>query len=263
MQRSTSLDIVTSYTSATPTSRDRTVTHWITEQVTLPVSTSTAAFYTTLSSPLAVTNNGTSTVVRWTSPALATVTLAPAACASGTSAANNSMPLAKIVTEYTGTYSPFSGQVTAMPTTWPTAVTTYITLTASYRVVTRLGSTVTATSTVTGYNWLSTTTVSQNKTITVAPFRYTNTVYLNTATVTSTDWHLAYSTKAAPTACPDTPTVTSRGAVRPHESHCGARRPRRRRPAAAARLVVPDRVPARADWHPRHGRERMLPAVPR
>jgi hypothetical protein len=42
----------------------------------------------------------------------------------------------------------------------------------------------------------------------VAPFRYTNTVYLNTVTATSSDWHLTYTTKDAPTVCSDIATVT-------------------------------------------------------
>jgi len=216
VKRSTSLSIVTLYTSEPPTSSDRTVTHWVTEQLTLPVSTYTSAFYTTLSAPLTVTSNGTSTIVNRVSAALATVTLSPAAaCANSGSPTGSSggavLVPAKTVTEYTGTYSPFPGQVTTTPTTWPTAVTTYVTLKASYRVLTRVGSTVTATSTVTGYNWLSTTTVSENKTITIVPFRYNSTVYLNTVTATSTEWHLAYTTKAAAVAtssCPETPTVT-------------------------------------------------------
>ncbi|KAI1410368.1 hypothetical protein F5Y13DRAFT_192550 [Hypoxylon sp. FL1857] len=206
VQRFTSLDIVTSYTHEPPTSKDRTVTQWITEQVTFPVSTYTSAFTTTLSTPLVVTSNGTSTIVSWVSPVRATITLSPTACAESVSPASTSP--AKIVTEYTGTYSPFPGQVTTTPTAWPTAATTHVSLTASYRVLTYVGSTVTVKSTATGYNWLSTTTISENKTVTVAPFRYTNTVYLNTMTTTSSDWQLAYTTKPAPTACPDTRTVT-------------------------------------------------------
>lgn len=207
VQRSTTLDIVTSYTNEPPTSSDSTVTRWITEQVTFPVSTYTLASYTTLSTPLSITSNGTSTVVQWVSPAVATVTLSAAACASSKSPDNSTLPT-QTVTEYTGTYNPFPGQVTTTPTAWPTAVTTYVTLTASYRVLTHVGSTVTLTSTVTGSNWLSTTTVSKDTTITVAPFRYNSTIYEHTVTTTSSDWHLAYTTKTAPTACPETPTVT-------------------------------------------------------
>ncbi|KAI2633030.1 hypothetical protein GGS26DRAFT_64786 [Hypomontagnella submonticulosa] len=206
VQRSTSLDIVTSYTTEAPSSQDKTVTHWVTEQVTLPVSTYTEAVTTTLSTPLKITSNGTSTIVNWVSPVLATVTLSPTACADSVSPARSTPP-SKVVTEYTGTYSPFPGQVTTTPTAWPTAVTTYIHLTVSSRVLTHIGSTVTVTSTATGYNWLSTTTVSTNKTFTVAPFKYTSTVYLHTLTTTSSDYQLAYTTAAA-TACPETPTVT-------------------------------------------------------
>lgn len=219
LQRSTTLEIESSYISETPTSRDTTVTHWITEQTTLPVLTLMSPVYTTLSTPISVTSNGTSTITRQISPILATVTLLPTACAStilpanstsptnGTSATNSTL-LIKAVTEYTGTYIPFPGQVTTTPTAWPTAVTTYITITDSYRLFTYVGNTVTVTSTVTGKNWLSTTTISENRTVTVAPFRYTNTVYLNTVTVTNSDWQLIYTTKSAPTACPETPTVT-------------------------------------------------------
>ncbi|KAI0377719.1 hypothetical protein F5Y04DRAFT_171706 [Hypomontagnella monticulosa] len=200
VKRSTTLDIVTEYTTEAPSSQDRTVTHWLTEQVTFPVSTYTAAYTTTLSTPLKVTSNGTSTIVAWVSPTLATVTLSPTACA-------DSEPPSKTVTEYTGTYSPFPGQVTTTPASYPVAATTYVTLTASYRVLTQVGSTVTVTSTATGFNWLSTTTVSSDKTFTVAPFKYTSTVYLNTVTTTSSDYQLGYTTAAA-TPCPETPTVT-------------------------------------------------------
>lgn len=213
IRRSTSLGIVTSYTSEPPASSDKTVTHWETEQVTLPVSTLTLASTTTLSTPLAVTSNGTSTITHWVSPVLATVILPPTACvkdvvSADSDAPDNTLLPAETATEYTGTYSLFPGQVTTTPTSWPTAVTTYMSLTASSRVLTYVGSTVTITSTVTGYNWLSTKTVSENKTYTVAPFRYTNTVYLHTTTTTSSDWQLTYTTKAAPTTCPETPTVT-------------------------------------------------------
>lgn len=216
VQRSTKLEIITGYTSEAPTTKDRTVTTWLTEQMTLPLSTYTSVSYTTLSKPLVITSNGTSSVVSWVSPARATVTFTPTACAdsllpaNGTRLANSTMTN-KAVTQYTGTYSPFSGQVTTTPASWPSAVTTYVNLTVSSRVITQIGSTVTVTSTVTGHNWLSTTTLLTNKTSTVIPFRYNSTSYLTTVTVTSSDWHLAYATAAAPTAptaCAATPTVT-------------------------------------------------------
>src|SRR3569833_2596774 len=58
VKRSTSLSIVTLYTSEPPTSSDRTVTHWVTEQLTQPVTTYTSAFYASLSAPLTVSSNG-------------------------------------------------------------------------------------------------------------------------------------------------------------------------------------------------------------
>src|SRR3569833_254791 len=114
VKRSTSLSIVTLYTSEPPTSSDRTVTHWVTEQLTLPVSTYTSAFYTTLSAPLTVTSNGTSTIVNRVSAALATVTLSPAAaCANSGSPTGSSggavLVPAKTVTEYTGDIQPIPG----------------------------------------------------------------------------------------------------------------------------------------------------------
>lgn len=208
VSRTTSLTIMTSYTTEGPSSSDSTVTHWITEQVTIPVSTQTPAVYVTLSTPRRVTDNGTSTITSWVSPIRATVTLPAAACANNSLPANNTR-VAAAVTEYTGTYTPFPGQVTTTPTVWPTAATTYVNLTASYRVVTQVGTTVTLTSTATGYNWLSTTTLPDTTTITLAGFRYNQTIYQNTVTVTSSDWHLTYATKAAATtACAETPTVT-------------------------------------------------------
>jgi len=208
IQRSTSLEIVTSYTSEPPRSSDRTITTWKIEQVTFSVSTYTSAPHTTLSTPRVVTNNGTSTITQWVSPVLATATLSPLACGKNASALSGLSP-ARVVTEYTGTYSPFSGQVTATPTAWPSAVTTYVSLTVSYRILTHVGQSTIVTSTATGSNWLSTTTVTDTRTTTVANFRYNSTVYLHTITATSSDWRLAYTTvPATATACPDTPTVT-------------------------------------------------------
>ncbi|KAL1891482.1 hypothetical protein Sste5346_007573 [Sporothrix stenoceras] len=189
--------------SNTTIRKDRSFTHWVTDQVTFPVTTYTAATTTTLSTPLSVRSNGTSTVVSWVSSALATVTFWPANCYN----VGGENGTQTTVTKYTGTYSQFSGQITAAPTVFPTAVTTQINVTGTYRVVTSIGSIVTVSSTATGSNWLSTSTVSSNKTVTVAPFRTTGTVYDHTITVTSSDWHLAYTTVYA-TVLPCGPTRT-------------------------------------------------------
>ncbi|TPX07455.1 uncharacterized protein E0L32_002075 [Thyridium curvatum] len=215
--KSTSLSITTLYTNEAPTTSDKTVTTWFIGEVTVPTSTYTPT--TILSTPLTVTSNGTSTITKMVSPCLATVTLSPTSCASSKQSLTESTSEAKkaslssVVTVYTGTYTPSSGQVMTTPTAWATAVTTYIDITASYRVVTQVGYVVTTTITATGYKYLATGTLSANKTITYAPFKYTSVVYLHTATVTSSDWYLAYTTKA-PAASPgascseSAPTVT-------------------------------------------------------
>ena len=275
VSRSTTLDIYRTYKHESATSSDRTVTTWKIEQVTVAVSTFTSAPVTTLTAPRVITANGTSTILTWVSPILATVTFPPNACASSIQSVNGTQPIngtqpvngtqpingtspfngtspnnstsaingtapaigkppasgapfansttsavaasptngtwpARTVTKYTGTYAPFSGQVTTTPTVFPTAVTTYVTLTVSYRVSTHFGTVTTVTSTATGYNYLSTTTVYRNETVTVAPFRYNITVYPETTTVTSSDWGLTYTTASAPvrTTCPETTTVT-------------------------------------------------------
>lgn len=196
VKRSSSLKVLTSYTSEPPVSRDSTVTSWVTAQTTLPVSTLTLSHTTTVPHPSVVTNNGTWTSVSMVSPIAATVTLSPAVCANDPSPSNGTFP-AKTATVYTGTYAPFPGQVTTAPPTWPTAAITLTSMTVSYRVLTKVGTQVTVISTVTASNWLSTTTLSTNSTVSIFPFKFLSTSYLHTVTVTSSDWQLAYTTKPA------------------------------------------------------------------
>ncbi|KAH8892643.1 hypothetical protein GQ53DRAFT_746107 [Thozetella sp. PMI_491] len=106
------------------------------------------------------------------------------------------------VTEYTGTYTPVSGQATTLPSTYPTliacaqSVTTYLGL---YEVVTVTKTeSVTATSVVLSATATTTSTVTLGKT----------TVYGATVTTTTTSYTVANTLAVKTTACEETTTTT-------------------------------------------------------
>ncbi|KAK3326125.1 hypothetical protein B0H66DRAFT_637441 [Apodospora peruviana] len=194
---------VSSYLSEPTMSRNINSTTWTTVTVTEPLITSVEIVYTTPLAPPTVTQNVTTTEI-WTSPVVATITLpaVTATCTNGAAAASG--PSKKVtVTKYTGTYQPIPGQVTTTKTIWPTAVTTYLSVTPSYRVFPYTGSTVTVTSTFTDTAYLSTT-ISTATYSAAGPwgYRYTVTRYRSTVTATQSDYQLAYVT----------PTVSAGGA---------------------------------------------------
>jgi hypothetical protein len=187
--------IVTSYISKPAARKNINWTTWSTVIVTESLEQRWDIVYTT-GTPPTVTVNGTSTDVVWTSPTVATVTFAPTTCI------NSAETPKSTVTKYSGEYKPFLGQVTTTKTSWPTAVTFYYFLTASYHVYTFIGSTVTTTSTATGTTYLSTTVVGTKTMDFAAGGRYyTRTRYSNTVTHTSSDHQLAYMTKPVGVVC--------------------------------------------------------------
>jgi hypothetical protein len=180
-------------------------TTWAAVTVTEPLAYRQSVITITRSVPPTVTIPGTQTDTIYTSPTVATVTFAPTTCT------NSLSPPKSISTVYTGTYTPFPGQVTTTSTRFPTAVTTYFFITASYRVNTYIGTTSTTTSTYTDTSYLSTTTTG-TVTVDAANFGkgYTRTRYSNTITTTFSDWQLAYTTKPVSVDCkPDTPTMVT------------------------------------------------------
>ena len=191
--------IVSSYLSEPVASRNINHTSWATVIATEPLEQRWDVVYTTgTGPPPTVTVSGTATEVVWTSPTVATVTLTATTCVdlAGTP------PPKRTITAYTGEYVPFPGQVTTTKTTFPTAVTTHLYLTVSYRVYTFTGSTATATSTATGTTFLSTTVVG-TRTIDLAAVGkyYTRTRYRDTVTRTSSDFQLAYATTHVGVTC--------------------------------------------------------------
>ncbi|KAK5653195.1 hypothetical protein OQA88_9093 [Cercophora sp. LCS_1] len=123
-------------------SRNINRTAWVTSTETLPLATrpSSVARITGIRT---ITSNATGTVTDYLSPTLATVTFTSTTCT------NDAAPPKSTVTVYTGDYTPVSGQATAAPTAWPTAVTIREAITVTRRVYTFTGSTVTLTSTAT------------------------------------------------------------------------------------------------------------------
>lgn len=199
--------IVTSILTESTASRNINFTSWYTAQVTVPVTTRLVTIWETPSAPPTTTLNATATTTVWVTPIVATVTLSPTVCAE-----NGTAPGGKTITEYTGTYAPFPGQPTALPTIFPTAVTTYFRATYSYRVYPYTGITTTFTSTVTGTNYLSTSIVGTTTLDPMAGARgYTRTRYAETVTTTASDYYLTYATRTVTTACGPldaAPTVT-------------------------------------------------------
>ncbi|KAK5653797.1 hypothetical protein OQA88_7955 [Cercophora sp. LCS_1] len=129
-------------------SRNINRTTWVNWVTTLPLETVPTTVWAT--GPRTVTSNETATETTWVTPTLATVTFSPITCTNGAAPPNST------VTRYTGDYTPMPGQATGATTTiWPTAVTSYPRVTVSYRLFVYTGSTVTYTSTATGYPPLS------------------------------------------------------------------------------------------------------------
>lgn len=140
------ISITRTFLSEPTVSRNINHTTWTIPQVTVPVETRQVIVYA--SAPRTVNSNQTATETVWVSPTLATVTFASPTCTNGATPPNST------VTSYTGTYTPVPGQATTVPTMWPTAVTSLAQVTVSYRVFAYTGSTVTFTSTATGYVFL-------------------------------------------------------------------------------------------------------------
>jgi hypothetical protein len=197
---STAFKLVTSYINEPPESRDITETYSVTVTVTEALATEYIVVYDgSLSGHGSTVTSNISTFAVWTSPTLATVTLSTTTCTNGVS------PL-RTETEYTGKYYPVSGQVTTVPTSWPTAVTSVYNNTAVYHRYTYIGTTTRTTATLNIMTYLSTKTLTT--TVPTPTGRYPKTTYLTTVTVTSSDWQLDYITRTVSKACAQTPTVT-------------------------------------------------------
>jgi len=197
---------VTSYINEPVVSRNIEETSWSVVTATQPLASEWDIIYVAgKTPPPTVTVDRTITDTVWITPTMATITFSPTTCTNGVSAPKST------VTEYTGEYSPFPGQITTKKTSWPMAVTTYYFATPSYRVFTFTGSTITLSSTATNTIWLSTTTVG-TRTIdpnTVGRY-YTQTRYRHTVTHTSRDVQLAYTTKPVEAVCnADKPTTVT------------------------------------------------------
>ena len=193
--------LITSVLTEPTASRNINSTTWHTTQVTVPVATRLVTVQTTPPAPPTITLPGTATTTVRVTPTIATVTFSPAFCANGTT------PLAT-VTKYTGTYSPFPGQPSAVPTIFPTAVTTYFRATYHYKVYPYTGTTATFTSTVTKTTYLSTTTVGTTTVNLMGGTRgYTRTSYATTVTATVGVYQLANASRTVDS-CEATRTVT-------------------------------------------------------
>lgn len=138
---SANITILTTFINEPTVSRNINLTTWTIQQVTMPVETRQTVVYAPGSRT--VNSSETATETTWVSPTLATVAFTSTTCTNGATPPNST------VTRYTGEYTPISGQATAMPTLWPTAVTSFAHVTASYRVYAYTGSTVAFTSTIT------------------------------------------------------------------------------------------------------------------
>lgn len=195
---STTYALATSYISEPVASMDITETYWATVTITEAFATEYVVVHDSSLPGNTVTSN-TSTFEVWTSPTLATITLSTTTCTNG------AVPLTT-ETKYTGKYCPVPGQVTTVPTVWPTAVISVYNNTAVYRRFTYVGTTTTTTATFNIGTYLSTTTVTT--TVPTATGRYRRTTYLTTVIVTSSDWQLDYTTSTVSKACAQTPTVT-------------------------------------------------------
>ncbi|KAB5511353.1 hypothetical protein GE09DRAFT_1067866 [Coniochaeta sp. 2T2.1] len=121
--------LVTSIVTEPTASRNFNFTSFYTAQVTLPVTTQVVTVRSPRPSPPTITLSGTATTTVWATPTIATVTFASTLCANG----NSTLP-STTTTKYTGTYSPFPGQPSTLPTIFPTAVTTWFRVTAFYKV---------------------------------------------------------------------------------------------------------------------------------
>ncbi|KAK3395249.1 hypothetical protein B0H63DRAFT_445287 [Podospora didyma] len=201
-------------TEPTPISRNINHTSVVTIHETLPLTTEKSTVYITISTPRFVTLDGTFILTTSITADTVTVTLPSTLLPPGGSGISSfqttstTTPPALVVTVYTGTYQPSSGQVITTRTAWPASVTIYRSLINSYRIYTYIGTNVTEWYTWTTTHYTSTTTIGTT-TVELAPFplgpyHWTFTRYRSTVTETHRAWEVTYVTRT-PT---PTPTVT-------------------------------------------------------
>ncbi|KAM7211806.1 hypothetical protein V8F06_012812 [Rhypophila decipiens] len=202
--------LVSSVITAPTASRNFNYTTWSTATTTLPLTTSFITLWQVPASRPTITLPGTGTTTITVSPTLATVTIPKTICE------NNTSPLQiKTITSYTGSYIPaFSGQPTALPTIFPTAVTTFFRATYTYLVQPYTGTATTITSTASTTVYLSTY-VPSDTTITINPAAgargySTHTSYSTSIISTSSVFQLDTTTvtRTAAQQCRETATVT-------------------------------------------------------
>jgi hypothetical protein len=193
----------TSYINEPVTSSDFLETSWVTVTSVYPTATNYVVVYNdSLPDPRGTVTSSSLIATAWTSPILATITL------STTSCAHNRTPV-ETVTKYTGKFHDiYPGQVTTLPSSWPTSVVSIYNETDIYARYTYTGTTITETLTEIDETWISTIIL----TTTLPSFHGRNppTTFLTTLTTTSSDWQLLYTTTTltGPSACVPTPTVT-------------------------------------------------------
>ena len=203
--------LVIERTTLTEPTASRNINHtaWTTLTVTTSlITTEMSIIYASSTLPPPTTTANLTTSYIWTSPILATITFTTTACNSPTGTRQPNPPT-KTITKYTGTYTPFPGQITTthLRTTFPTSVISYNFNTITYRLYPYTGSTVTQTLTRTDTVFLSTTT--STLTLSSYPGKYTSTTYRTTLTSTRSDYQLAYITHTSlHTTCPTLATVT-------------------------------------------------------
>ncbi|KAK0633903.1 hypothetical protein B0T14DRAFT_491986 [Immersiella caudata] len=178
-------------------------------QATLPISTELRTVRRTVLGVYTVSSNGTGTATSWVTPTVATVTFRPKFCAGNASAPKTT------ITQYTGEYTPFPGQlVTETRTAFPTAVTSHVKVIYQSHVFPFTGTTVSFTSIATVTSYLSTTTLTTTHTTTLFPrdplhlFPYTVTIYPTTTTTTISSPYLAHTALPTTIPCPPDSTLT-------------------------------------------------------
>ncbi|KAI1376642.1 hypothetical protein F4677DRAFT_459772 [Hypoxylon crocopeplum] len=166
-----------------------------TTSVTAPTVTTTQLTQSAYTFAVTTTTIPTFTTWRGAESIVATATWPTTVCTNGVSPAST-------VTEYSGTYTPISGQITTIPATYPSHVlcTTAITwLTILHPTATSGSTTVTVT---------PTSTVNAPTTTVTSTYFYSSTSYATTVTSVTTSYRLGTSVATVSTACEATPTTT-------------------------------------------------------
>ncbi|KAI1135557.1 hypothetical protein F5Y05DRAFT_175105 [Hypoxylon sp. FL0543] len=190
-----SLPTVSTTSSLTSTTTEKEVTVPVTSKISAdPVTTTTVYTQNIYSFVTNTVTVPTSTSWREADSTVATVTLPSTICT------NDVTP--STVTEYSGSYTPISGQVTTIPTSYPSEVVCATGVTLLYILTptaTSGSTTITVTPTSTVYTSTTTNTISN---------LYTVTVFETTVSSVTTSYRLASSVATTSTACSATTTTT-------------------------------------------------------